>query len=408
MLVAVDNERGILTCEKSVEELTELALTAGVDAVATVIQKREKAHPATYVGTGKIDEIKVIIDETDADLIITDDELSPAQIRNLSRALKIKVIDRTTLILDIFASRAQSREGKIQVELAQQRYRLSHLVGQYEELSKLGGGIGTRGPGEKKLETDKRHIRETISNLKAELLEIERHRGVLRQNSQKQGLPVVSMVGYTNAGKSTLLNAITDADVYAENKLFATLDTTTRRLKLPAGSFVQFTDTVGFINKLPHQLIKAFKATLDELKYADILIHVVDASNDEYKNHMKVVNEVITDLGLGQKPVITVFNKIDKCEMFMPVGGKDETSINSISISAAQKIGIGKFLSKIEDVLKNMRRKMKVILPYEEGGLLNLVHGKCEIISQEHGEDGVLMEAYVTDEIYSKLDKYKV
>ena len=299
-------------CEKSLEELAELAKTAGAVTVGKMIQPRDSFHPATYIGKGKLEELRLMIDELGATGIICDDELSPAQLRNLEDVLNTKIMDRTMVILDIFAARASSSEGKIQVEMAQLKYRSTRLAGLGTTLSRLGGGIGTRGPGEKKIETDRRIIRDRIAHLSGELKEIKSHRDVQRQNRQDSSTPVAAIVGYTNAGKSTLLNRLTDAGVLSEDKLFATLDPTTRALTLPNKEKVLMTDTVGFIRKLPHNLIEAFKSTLEEAKYADMIIHVVDCSNDDYERHMATVYETLKQLDVGDKPIITLFNKCDK------------------------------------------------------------------------------------------------
>ena len=309
ILVGVQKERGE-NMEISLQELRELAMTAGAETVGIVIQNREAVHPGTYIGKGKIDEVAELLYRTGATGIICDDELSPAQMKNLEDALDTKVMDRTVVILDIFASRAATSEGKIQVELAQARYSLTRLAGFGTSMSRLGGGIGTRGPGETKIETDRRRIRNRISQLKEELREVVKRREVTRSLRERNHVPVAAIVGYTNAGKSTLLNKLTDAGVLSEDKLFATLDPTTRSLKLPAGETVLFTDTVGFINKLPHHLVDAFRSTLEEAKYADVIIHVVDASDPESDTHMQVVYDTLRGLGVTGKPVLTLFNKI--------------------------------------------------------------------------------------------------
>ena len=312
--------------EDSINELSELAATAGAEVIAKLIQKRGKPDPAYYIGEGKAKELAILAITTHADLVIFDDELYPAQQRNLEKLLKTKVIDRTWLILDIFASRAQSKEGKIQVELAQLCYLLPRLVGKGTALSRLGGGIGTRGPGETKLEVDRRRIRRRISVLQKELEEIAKRRGLQRSNRKKSGLPLVSLVGYTNAGKSTLFNALTDAEVFVEDKLFATLDPTIRRCYLPSGDFMLLADTVGFIKKLPHDLVAAFRATLEEATYSDLLLHVVDASHPGKDEHCEAVQEVLRALGIGDKPVITVLNKMD----LYPANSKENVSDLSI------------------------------------------------------------------------------
>ena len=313
ILVGVSQQDGD-DAEDSVAELAELVETAGAVVVGTLIQKRENIHPGTYVGTGKVFELEELIEETGATGIVCDDELSPAQLKNLEEALKTKVMDRTLIILDIFAARASTSEGKIQVELAQLKYRLSRLSGLGRSLSRLGGGIGTRGPGEKKLEMDRRLINSRVAQLNRELKEVQRHREVNRQQRKRSGIPVVAVVGYTNAGKSTLLNYMTDAGILSEDKLFATLDPTTRAMNLPNGEKILLTDTVGFIRKLPHNLIEAFKSTLEEAKYADIIVHVVDASSPDRDIQMDVVYKTLKELEVGDKPVVTLFNKCDKFE----------------------------------------------------------------------------------------------
>ena len=406
VLVAVDADNSDDDTEKCLDELEELAKTAGAVTVGRVVQKRERIHPGFYVGTGKLEEIKTMINAFDATGIICDDELSPAQIRNMEEALQTKIMDRTMVILDIFAARATSREGKIQVELAQLKYRLSRLTGIGASMSRLGGGIGTRGPGEKKLETDRRYIKERIAELKSDLEEIRTHRSLLRSRREQKGMPVVSLVGYTNAGKSTILNSLTDAGVLEEDKLFATLDTTTRNVTLPGGSNIYLTDTVGFIQKLSHHLVEAFKATLEELKFADILLHVIDSSDQNREKHMEVVYSTLKDLGCSEKPVITVFNKMDK-EVEFPLP-EDRICTDKISICAKDSESLENLLLKIEEVLKSFRKSMKVLIPYSEGHLLAVVHGKCEIISEEHTADGTLIEAYMNDEAMGRLEKYKV
>lgn len=406
ILVAVDADNSEDDTEKCLDELEDLAKTAGASTVGRVIQKRERVSAGYYVGSGKLDEIRTMINAFDATGIICDDELTPAQMRNMEKILQTKVMDRTMLILDIFAARAVSSEGKIQVELAQLKYRLSRLTGMGTSMSRLGGGIGTRGPGEKKLETDRRHIKERIHKLKSDLEEIRTHRSLLRNQRSKSGRPVVSLVGYTNAGKSTILNSLTDAGVLEEDKLFATLDTTTRNVTLLGGSNIYLTDTVGFVQKLSHHLVEAFKATLEELKFADILLHVVDASDENRVKHMEVVYSTLRDLGCGEKPVITVFNKMDK-EVEMPLP-QDKNCCARVEICAKNQKSLENLLDVTEEVLKSFRKPMKVLIPYTEGSLLAVVHGKCEIINEEHTENGTLIEAYMTDEAAGRLEKYKV
>ncbi len=405
ILVGVDQEMGGMDTESCLDELNELVKTAGAESVGRLIQKREKIHPAHYLGKGKLEELQVMINAYDATGIVCDDELSPAQIKNLEQILNTKIMDRTMVILDIFASRAISREGKIQVELAQLKYRLSRLVGIGASLSRLGGGIGTRGPGETKLEVDRRYIKSRIAELNRELKEIETHRELLRNQRDKKGKPVVSLVGYTNAGKSTLINKLTDAGVLAEDKLFATLDTTTRKVKLTNGSEILLTDTVGFIQKLPHNLVQAFRATLEEMKYADILLHVVDASNPQRKEHMNVVYSTLRELGCEETPVITVFNKIDREDVEYPLPF-DIKARDTVKISAKTGKGTENMLTAIEELLKSFRKSIKVMIPYSEGSLISYIHGKCEIISEEHTETGYLIEAYVNEETENRLKNY--
>ena len=395
-----------MAVEACLDELEELVNTAGATAVARTIQRREKVHPAHYLGKGKIEELKMMINTYDATGIVCDDELSPAQLKNLEKMLETKVMDRTIVILDIFAGRAISGEGKIQVELAQLKYRMSRLTGMGASMSRLGGGNGTRGPGEKKLETDRRHSKERIAELNRDLKEIRTHRELLRSQRSKKGTPVVSLVGYTNAGKSTTLNVLTQAGVLAEDKLFATLDTTTRKVGLPGGSEILLTDTVGFIQKLPHHLIQAFRATLEELKYADILLHVVDASNPNREEQMRVVYDTLRGLGCEDTPVITVYNKMDReVELPLPM---DRMAREIVQISAGKQMGLEQMLATIEKLLKSFRKSMTVLLPYTEGALAGWVHGRCEIIREEHTAEGVLLEVYVDEEAANRLKSFAV
>lgn len=408
ILVGVEPEdgRGGMEMDACLDELEELVKTAGGVAVGRMVQRRERAHPGHYLGKGKAEELKVMLQAFDATGIVCDDELSPAQLKNLEQILETKVMDRTIVILDIFAAHALSGEGKIQVELAQLKYRLSRLAGIGASLSRLGGGIGTRGPGEKKLETDRRHIKERIAELNREAGEIRTHRELLRAQRKKKGAPLVSLAGYTNAGKSTLINALTDAGVPAENKLFATLDTTTRKVELPNGSEILLTDTVGFIQKLPHHLVQAFRATLEELKYADILLHIVDASNPQREEQMRVVYQTLEELGCGDTPVITVFNKMDlQPELPLPPDGNAR---DTVRISAVENSGLDGLLESIERLLQSFRKTMRVMVPYTEGGLIGWVHGRCEILREEHTADGVLLEAAVDEEAENRLDKYRL
>ncbi len=404
ILVAVDEDGSLK--DDFLNELEELAQTAGAVTIGRVIQRREKRHPGHYIGKGKAEEIKIMISALDATGIITDDELTPAQMRNLEDMLDTKVMDRTMVILDIFASRALSNEGKIQVELAQLKYSLTRLAGQGTAMSRLGGGIGTRGPGEKKLETDRRYIKERISELEKSLRDISTHRELIRSGRDKKSIINVSLVGYTNAGKSTLLNRLTDAGVLAENKLFATLDTTSRNLRLPGGTSVVLTDTVGFIRKLPHHLIKAFRATLEELKYADILLHVVDASNPERADQMETVYSTLNELECGETPVITAYNKMDR-DIDFPLP-KDTTARDTVRISASNGNGIDELLLSIETLIKSFKKHFKVLLPYSEGKLTAMVYSRCEIVKEEHMDDGILIELFADSEMENRLEKFTV
>ena len=404
ILVAVDEDGSL--ADDFLNELEELAKTAGAVTVGRLIQRREKRHPGHYIGKGKAEELRLMIRALEADGIITDDELTPAQMRNLEDMLDTKVMDRTMVILDIFAARALSNEGKIQVELAQLKYSLTRLTGQGTALSRLGGGIGTRGPGEKKLETDRRHIKERISELESDLKDIETHRGLLRSGRSKKGVVNVSLVGYTNAGKSTLLNKMTDAGVLAEDKLFATLDTTTRNLKLPSGEKGRRKDTVGFIRKLPHHLIKAFRATLEEMKYADILIHVVDASNPDRMGQMNAVYETLKELGCEKTPVITAFNKMDRnVELPLPY---DTIARQTVKISAKSGDGTAELAEAVETLIKSFKKPIKAVIPYSEGKLTALVYSRCEIINSEHRDDGICVELYADEEMENRLEQYTV
>ena len=387
--------------EQSLDELEELARTAGALCVGRVLQKREQMHPATYLGRGKTGELKDLIWETQADGIICDDELSPAQIGNLKDELGVKIMDRTLLILDIFAARASTSEGKIQVELAQLKYRQSRLTGLGTSLSRLGGGIGTRGPGEKKLEMDRRLIKGRISQLTRELKEVKRHRQLTRESRAKSRIPVIAIVGYTNAGKSTLLNALTGAGILAEDKLFATLDPTTRNLKLPGGQEVLLTDTVGFIRKLPHHLIEAFKSTLEEAKYADLLLHVVDASNPQMDQQMHVVYETLRELEASDKPVITAFNKKDR--FVGEYAPRDFQAERTAFISAKTGEGVEELLACVEDVLREQKVEIEQVYPYSDAGKIQLIRKYGELEKEEYTQDGIYVRAYVPVDVYGKL-----
>ena len=400
ILVGVSEQEGD-DAEDSVTELAELVKTAGATVVGALIQKRETIHPGTYVGTGKVEEIAQLIAQTGATGIVCDDELSPAQLRNLESMLDTKVMDRTLIILDIFAARATTSEGKIQVELAQLKYRLSRLSGLGKTMSRLGGGIGTRGPGEKKIETDRRIIRDRIAHLSGELKEIKSHRDVQRQNRQDSSTPVAAIVGYTNAGKSTLLNRLTDAGVLSEDKLFATLDPTTRALTLPNKEKVLMTDTVGFIRKLPHNLIEAFKSTLEEAKYADMIIHVVDCSNDDYERHMATVYETLKQLDVGDKPIITLFNKCDKYGE-LPIL-KDSKADYVENISARTGVGIDEFLEDVQDIILKSRIRIERVFPYSDAGKIQLIREYGQLESEEYTQEGISVKGYVPAWVGGKL-----
>lgn len=400
ILVGISEQDGD-DAEDSLAELAELVKTAGAVVVGTLIQKRETIHPGTYVGTGKVDEIAQLLAATGATGIVCDDELSPAQMKNLESILATKVMDRTLIILDIFAARATTSEGKIQVELAQLKYRLSRLSGLGKSMSRLGGGIGTRGPGEKKLEIDRRLINDRIAQLNRELKEVVKHRDITRAKREKNDVSVVAIVGYTNAGKSTLLNHLTDAEVLEEDKLFATLDPTTRMLELDGHQQVLLTDTVGFIRKLPHHLIEAFKSTLEEAKYADYIFHVVDASNPQMDKQMHIVYETLDRLGVKNKKIVTLFNKMDQRTEEEPL--QDFRADHILMISAARNEG----LDKIKDLLQEMLREDKVyierVIPYAQAGIIQLVREKGELVSEEYVPEGIAIKAYVPMEVYGKL-----
>ena len=400
ILVGVSEQDGD-DAEDSLAELAELVKTAGASVAGTLIQKRELIHPGTYVGPGKVAEIAELLEHTGATGIVCDDELSPAQLKNLETMLNTKVMDRTLIILDIFAARATTSEGKIQVELAQLKYRLSRLTGLGRSMSRLGGGIGTRGPGEKKLEIDRRLINDRIAQLNRELKEVVKHREIARAKRERNAVPVVAIVGYTNAGKSTLLNHLTDAEVLEEAKLFATLDPTTRMLELEGHQQVLLTDTVGFIRKLPHHLIEAFKSTLEEAKYADYIIHVVDASNPQRDKQMYIVYETLDHLGVKNKKILTLFNKIDIRTDDDPL--QDFRADHVLQISATENAG----LDAVKDVLQEMLREDKIyierVIPYAQAGVLQLVRNKGELVSEEYVPEGISIRAYVPMEVYGKL-----
>ena len=400
ILVGVQQAAGDDT-EESVRELGDLAQTAGAQAVASVMQRREKIHPGTYIGKGKLDEVRALLWETEATGIICDDELSPAQLNNLQSELDCKVMDRTLLILDIFARHAASSEGKLQVELAQLRYRAARLAGLGSSLSRLGGGIGTRGPGEKKLEMDRRLIRTRISHLKRELEEVIRHRELIRSQRRRAQQKIVALVGYTSVGKSAIFRTLTGADVLEDAKLFATLDTTTRGIRLSGSQEVLLTDTVGFIRKLPHHLVEAFKSTLEEVCCADILIHVVDSSSSQMEAQMQVVYETLHELGADGKPVITVFNKQDL--LAEPQSFRDFRAERSILSSAHTGQGMEELKDAVSDVLRSQKIYIERLYPYEKAGLIQLIRKKGELIEEKYQEDGIFVRAYVPESIYMNV-----
>lgn len=387
--------------EKSLDELEELAQTAGAITVGRVIQNLPQIHTGTYVGKGKLDEIKDLIWETQATGIICDDELSPVQLGNMEDILDTKVMDRTLIILDIFAGRASTNEGKIQVELAQLKYRQSRLTGLGKSLSRLGGGIGTRGPGEKKLEMDRRLIRDRIAQLGRELKDVKRHREVTREKRSENKVPVVAIVGYTNAGKSTLLNTLTGAGVLEEDKLFATLDPTTRNLKLPSKQEILLTDTVGFIRKLPHHLIEAFRSTLEEAKYADIILHVVDASNPQVDEQMHIVYETLTNLEVKNKPIITAFNKQDQVEGEGIL--RDFRADHIVRISAKYGDGLEQLQRVIEEVLRGQKILIEKVYAYGDAGKIQLIRKYGELLEEDYREDGIFARGYVPAELFEKV-----
>ncbi len=395
--VATGNEEN---CIKSLDELAELAKTAGAETVYKMYQNRDSFHPGTYIGRGKIEELRELIYIHDATGIICDDELSPAQMKNLEDELDIKVMDRTMVILDIFASRASTAEGKIQVELAQLKYQMTRLLGKGTALSRLGGGIGTRGPGESKLETDRRRIRDRAGQLSRELKDVVRHREVTRKERQKNALPVFAIVGYTNAGKSTMLNKLTNAEVLSEDKLFATLDPTTRAYSLENGEKVLLTDTVGFINKLPHHLVEAFKSTLEEAKYADYIIHVVDSSNPNYEDQMKTVYATLDDLGVHDKTVITLFNK---CDLSSDIKLFDDRAQYILKTSAVRGDGLEEFQQLLTTILRNGKIYMEHIFDYSQAGMIQLIRAGGSLLEENYVPEGIEVKAYVTREIAGKI-----
>ena len=386
----------------SMKELAELVDTAGAIVLDSIIQSRERIHPGTYLGKGKIEEVRERIERLDATGVVCDDELTPAQLRNLEDLLDTKVMDRTMVILDIFAKRATTSEGKIQVELAQLKFSAARLIGLRSSLSRLGGGIGTRGPGEKKLEMDRRLIHERIAQLKSELKKVESHRELIRKSRDENLAFNVAIVGYTNAGKSTLLNKLTDANILAEDKLFATLDPTTRKLKLGSGQEILVTDTVGFIRKLPHHLIEAFKSTLEEAKYANLLVPMVDASNEEASSQMLVVYDTLRSLDVVDKDIITVFNKTDLIKEGEELP-RDFHADKILKMSAKTGEGIEDLKKTIENILQNQRVYLEHIFSYKDAGKIALIRKFGEIKCEEYTDGGISIKAYIPAEIFGKV-----
>lgn len=400
ILVGVQEQAGDDT-EDSVYELGELVQTAGAEVVGTMIQRRERIHPGTYIGKGKIEEVRMMADALEATGIVCDDELSPAQMNNLQQELNLKVMDRTLVILDIFARHAVTSEGKIQVELAQLRYRAAHLKGLGRSLSRLGGGIGTRGPGEKKLEVDRRRIHDRIGQLKRELAEVVKHRELVRTQRKRSNKKVAALTGYSSSGKSSIENYLTKAGILEDAKLFSTLDTTTRVLQLYGKQEILLTDTVGFIRKLPHHLIDAFKSTLEEVCYADIIIHVVDASNPQMETQMRVVYETLRQLNVENKPVITVFNKQDKLSEKRTLTDPEADYVILTSAKTGQ--GMEELKQKLEKLLRKNQIYVERVYPYSQAGILQLIRKQGELLEEKYQEDGIAVRAYVPKEIYGKV-----
>lgn len=401
-LVSVDT--GEFDAEASMSELYELTESAGAQPVGAMIQKREKPDGATCIGSGRLEELKEVCQSQEIDLIIFDCELSPTQIRNLEFETEVRIIDRTMLILDIFASRARSREGKLQVELAQLKYLLPRLTGKGAAMSRLGGGIGTRGPGESKLETDRRHIRRRLESLREQLAQVEQHRNQLRRRREKEGIITAAIVGYTNAGKSTLMNTLTDAGVLAEDKLFATLDPTSRALKLPNGVSVMLIDTVGLVRRLPHHLVEAFHSTLEEAALADMILNVCDASSPEAQVHLEVTRKLLADLGCTGRPVIPVMNKCDLVPSLLdiPMIG------NAVRISAKTGEGIGDLLAAVEENLPVSLRRVCLLLPFDQAGLVAQIRKDHVLYQEEYRPAGIFVSALLDPVLYGRVREYEI
>ena len=401
VLFAVTEKGEVKKAEDSLIELAELTQTAGGEVVGQMIQPLEAVNKRTYLGKGKVEELKALIEAVGAQAVIADDELAPSQIRNLEEALGVKVLDRALLILDIFAQRAATREGILQVEAAQLADSLTRLIGEGHALSRQGGGIGTRGAGEKKLETDRRHIRLRLGILRKELKELEAQREMNREVRRKQGYPLIAIVGYTNAGKSSLLNKLTEADVLAEDKLFATLDTTTRALALSSKQTVMLTDTVGFIRKLPHHLVEAFRSTLEEAAVADLILHVVDGANPFEEKHRQVVYETLAQIGADQIPVITVFNKKDIWPEKIVL--RDEMAEMTASVSVRTGDGLEELLAKIEEMIRNLKPYIRTTIPYADGQKVDFIRRYGQVVKEEYTENGTYLEAYLEEAYIRKL-----
>ena len=407
VLIAVDT--GEYDCDISLDELEELAETAGAEVVGRMSQKRDKPDSGTFLGSGRLEELGDFCKNNEVDLVIADSELAPAQLRNIEKATDVRVIDRTTLILDIFAQHAATAEGKLQVELAQLKYTAPRLVGKGKQLSRLGGGIGTRGPGESKLESDKRHLARRIASLEAELDAVENTRRTTRAARERSGLPRVAIVGYTNAGKSTLLNRLTDAGILAEDKLFATLDPTTRKFTLPGGESVLLTDTVGFIRRLPHHLVKAFRSTLEEAALADILLHIVDASDPEYPDEMKVTEDLLTELGAGGKPVLTVYNKCDHEAEGIPAPTVVPNGRNrAVCVSALTGQGIDEMVAMLEKIVREGKIRVRFRFPNSDAGQLAVLYRLAAVEDVEYGDEYITATAVADARTRGVLEKYEL
>lgn len=400
VLISVDT--GDFDADASINELEELAKTAGAEVLAAIVQRREAPSPSSYIGSGRLAQLVEFCRNNEVDIIIADGELSPVQVRNIEDACSVRTVDRTALILDIFAARARSAEGKIQVELAQLKYLLPRLSGQGKSLSRLGGGIGTRGPGETKLETDKRHIRRRIEHLNESLEKIRKRRLATHTRRQKNAALSAVIVGYTNAGKSTLMNRLTNAGVLAEDKLFATLDPTARKLVLPDGRQIMLVDTVGLVRRLPHQLVDAFRSTLEEALWADVILNVCDVSNPECAEHIRVTNDLLSSLGCEGKPVINVLNKCDLAPEML-----DYPAIGlNVRISAKTGYGIDELLNTVAKALPVSRRRVTLLVPFSHGGILNEIRQRGEVISQEYTDSGIKIDAYADASYLDKISEY--